>query len=379
MAVSPENIAQSPVLQSERKLIRRMMAQNREAAVIFRQYADTTADILKRYRLDTTTLWNKSPRLRQEILSASQRLKTEIEVMVKQNTEWSWLLSNQKNDQIIQDYIDRLPLTGDDIYRIGTDQFTGEQIKEKIYRRTDLFAQNLVAYDQFVNRKVAGMGLSDRVWNVAKESQAVLEYYVESGIATGRSAQEMSRDIRQILNEPDKLFRRVRNPETGLLELSRPAKAYHPGRGVYRGVYRSAYKNALRLTRTETNMAYRAADHERWKKIDWILGYEVKLSNSHHIIDVCDSMAGRYPKEFRFIGFHPACLCYATPILPTQDEMLDNVIDGKPMDGMVGDVPDGFKSWVANNQDKVSKWANQPYFVRDNFRGGRIENGLKNN
>lgn len=374
MPVNVKDIAESPVMRGERKLMRRMMAQSREAAMIFRQYADTTAEIMKRYRADTTTLWNRSPQLKEEITAASQRLKTELEVMVKRNTEWAWLLSNEKNDRIIQDYIDRLPLSGKDVFRVGTDQFTGDQVLEKLHKRTDLFAQNLTAYDQFINRKTAGMGLSDMVWNVVKESRSVLEYYIESGIAVGRSAAEMSRDIRQLLNEPDKLFRRVRNEETGELEqLSRSAKAYHPGRGVYR----SAYKNAMRLTRTETNMAYRASDHERWKRIDWILGFEVKLSVAHPQVDICDSAAGRYPKEFRFIGWHPQCLCYAVPILPTHEEMLDNVIYGKPMAGVVQDVPDGFTSWIAKHEEKVSKWANQPYFVRDNFKGGRIENGLK--
>ena len=66
----------------------------------------------------------------------------------------------------------------------------------------------------------------------------------------------MSRDVCGYLRNPDKLFRRVRDKH-GNLRLSKAAKAYHPGRGVYR----SSYRNALRLTATENNMAYRTADH----------------------------------------------------------------------------------------------------------------------
>lgn len=77
----------------------------------------------------------------------------------------------------------------------------------------------------------------------------------------GKSANYLISDVRKYLKNPDALFRRVRDKH-GNLRLSKAAKAYHP----VRGVYRSAYKNALRLTATETNMAYRTADHLRWQQ-----------------------------------------------------------------------------------------------------------------
>lgn len=58
----------------------------------------------------------------------------------------------------------------------------------------------------------------------------------------------MTRDLRNYLQHPDVLFRRVRD-QHGILRLSQAAKDYHPGQGVYR----SSYKNARRLTATETN------------------------------------------------------------------------------------------------------------------------------
>jgi hypothetical protein len=45
----------------------------------------------------------------------------------------------------------------------------------------------------------------------------------------------------------------------------------------------------------------------------------------------------------------------------------------------ITDVPDGFTGWVGNNAEKLQNWKTQPFFVRDNFVGGRIENGLKAN
>ena len=53
----------------------------------------------------------------------------------------------------------------------------------------------------------------------------------------------------------------------------------HPGRGVYR----SSYMNARRLAATETNIAYRTADHLRWQKMDFVVGIEIVLSDNHTI------------------------------------------------------------------------------------------------
>ena len=77
---------------------------------------------------------------------------------------------------------------------------------------------------------------------------------IDVALGDGVSAAAMSRTVRKLLNNPTALFRRVRD-KNGQLRLSQNAKNYHPGRGVYR----SAYRNALRLTATETNMAYRTA------------------------------------------------------------------------------------------------------------------------
>ena len=75
-------------------------------------------------------------------------------------------------------------------------------------------------------------------------------------------------------------------------------------------MYRSSFQNALRVAATETNMAYRTADHTRWNQIDFVQGFEVRLSLSHNIYDICDHMKGYYPTSFLFVGWHPRCFCY---------------------------------------------------------------------
>ena len=70
---------------------------------------------------------------------------------------------------------------------------------------------NLNALAAFQNRKVAGMNLSKRVWNITGTFTQEMELALSVALAEGRSADDISRDVRHLLKYPDKLFRRVRN------------------------------------------------------------------------------------------------------------------------------------------------------------------------
>jgi len=134
---------------------------------------------------------------------------------------------------------------------------------DKLLRST----RNAEALLAFQQRKTNGLNLSDRVWKYSNQFKGELEMALDIGIGEGRSAVELSRDIRSYLNDPEKLFRRVRDKH-GILQLSKNAKKYSPGAGVYR----SSYKNAMRLTRTEINMAYRASDYTQNQLLDFVVG-----------------------------------------------------------------------------------------------------------
>ena len=177
------------------------------------------------------------------------------------------------------------------------------------------------------------------------------------------------------LKHPDKLFRRVRD-EHGQLQLSKRAKEFHPGQGVYR----SSYKNARRLAVTETNMAYHKADNERWRQLDFVLGYEVQVSGTNpNVCPLCVELAGKYPKEFEFVGWHPHCRCHAVPIMEDIDSFQarqDALLRGEriPATGQVTEPPKNFTDHLANNSDRIarsSKAGTLPYFVRDNYKVGK--------
>ena len=264
----------------------------------------------------------------------------------------------------------------DDVDRLVKAMFGKEAAEQPHFAK--YFQRNKQAMDAFFARKQDGLDLSQRIWRIVGEGKEELELALDLGLGEGMDAGELSREVRKYLLEPEKLFRRVRNKH-GELVLSKAAKAYHPGQGVYR----SSYKNAMRVTRTETNMAYRTADITRWQQLPFVTGYEVKTSKSHKermpMGDICDDLAGVYPKGFMFKGWHPHCLCYIVPKLCTDkelEELTQRILDGTEDEftpaGMVEDVPNQFKEWVAENTERIEAAQSLPYFLRDNYPNGDI-------
>lgn len=282
-------------------------------------------------------------------------LKNRLSAVIVNGINSEWTLANNKNNELANQVF------GDNVGRISEAQ----------YRR--FYKTNDNARKAFIERKEAGMNLSDRVWRYTEQFKSEIELGIDIGLRDGLSADELSRDLRQYLQHPDKLFRRVRD-EHGNLVLSKAAAAYHPGQGVYR----SSYKNARRLAATETNMAYRTADYVRWQQLDFVVGIEIRLSNNHTLNgipfeDICDFLQGRYPKDFKFTGWHPHCRCHAVTILKTEEEMAEDnrrILEGEPVSegsvNSVAEVPQRFNDWVADNKERAKGWSSMPYFIRQN-------------
>ena len=225
------------------------------------------------------------------------------------------------------------------------------------------------------------MNLSRRVWNLTQQFKSEMELALELGMGEGKSAAALSRDVRKYLVEPNKLFRRVRD-KSGALRLSKAAAAYHPGQGVYR----SSYKNALRMTATENNIAYRTADHNRWQALPFVIGIEIHISNNHPTEDICDLFDGkRFPKDFKFTGWHPWCRCYAVSVLASQEEMdayTTAIMNGEDVShwkftGQVEKMPNEFNKWMKDNQARIENATSMPYFIKDNFKDGDPAKGLR--
>lgn len=286
-----------------------------------------------------------------------KRMAADIEAVITKGVDTEWDLSDVKAKELVES------LYGD----------IDSELME-LRKRAYLSARDK-AREAFKTRKEQGLSLSDRVWRYTGQFKEEIEMALDMGLLEGKSADELSREVRKYLNNPDMLFRRVRD-KRGMLHLSQRAKAYHPGQGVYR----SSYKNARRLTATETNMAYRSADYEHRQALDFVVGIKIQLSNNHTLngepfVDICDHLAGNYPKDFKFVGWHPLCRCFTTTILKTQaeiDEDTVRILQGKApkpassSKNYVGDTPDQFKAWCRLNAGRVERAKSLPYFIKDN-------------
>ena len=269
-------------------------------------------------------------------------LRKSMFVVIKSGISNEWDNANENNDALVKYLSSKINLP------------------EKKYQ-----TRNLKALEAFQGRKINGLGLSERVWNYATQYKTELEQALDVGIADGRSASQLSRDIREYLREPEKLFRRVRD-KNGILKPSKNALKYNPGGGVYR----SSYKNAMRLTRTEINQSYREADYLRWQQMDFVVGIEVRRSNREYACDVCESLKGKYPKTFKFTQWHPQCRCHAISILATEKELLESIENDKEVQSKneIKEVPDNFKNWMKENEDRVVRAKTLPFFIQNNLQ-----------
>jgi|GEM_PF-657446 len=318
------------------------------------------------YDPDKPFSFDDYPGVKSVMQGVTKQLADRMITVIETGSKKQWLFACEKNDGFIASIMD-----------------TSKLSKARLKKMQD---RNLEALQTFQGRKVEGMNLSQRVWKYVGQYKAQLESALDVGLGEGRNATQLSRDVRENLKEPNRLFRRVRD-KRGNLVLSKAAKAFHPGQGVYR----SSYKNAMRLTRSEINMAYRESDFLRWQSLDFVVGYEIRRSNHEPLFkcDICEKLVGRYPKTFKFKGWHPQCMCYAVPILMDEETFDENELGDlkaalhgtqyKKLEAknLVTDVPDGFKQWVKDHEEAQKKWASTPYFIKDNFKDGQLSKGLK--
>ena len=335
----------------ERQVLAIYEAAAREAAAIGMTVGDLTGDLFT---------FDRYPITKERIERLINDMHDRLETVVVNGVNSQWTLANNKNNELCR-------------------RVFGEAMNSlTLQQQRRYFNNHDAAREAFLARKEAGLGLSDRVWRYSDLYRHEIELGLDVGLRAGTSADELTRELRSYLKYPDKLFRRVRD-EHGQLVLSQAAKDFHPGQGVYR----SSYMNARRLAATETNMAYRTADYDRYQDLDFVVGIEVHLSNNHNCkgvpagayYDICDELQGKYPKDFKFTGWHPHCRCYVTTILKTDKEIAadnERIMAGlepsEESENEVMMVPENFAKWQRDNEERAKRHNNVPYFVKDNMQ-----------
>ena len=368
--------------------IRRTEAYAEKVRLLF---AKTVNDILALNKtmpsLDEGVMFSfdgESAKKQKEVEVLLRRLHSAVTMAIQQGVKLEWDEANQECDKLVQSVFGKKVLESPEF--------------------SAWMGRNTAARDAFLSRSEHGLNLSDRVWKSVRQLRDEMEVAMTVSIGEGESSSSMSRKVRQYLNNPDDMFRRFRykkgekdiiDPETGEItgkeivwgkkwkkrikdEVTGKYKWIDYDRDSYKtgaGVYKSSARNAMRVARTETNIAYRRADNARWQDMDFVLGQRVQLSKNHPKKDICDKLQGDYPKDFVFDGWHPQCFCFATPILMDEEEMAkvtEAFLKGEkytPRGNQITDYPAAFKDWVREHSEDIAaarQRGTEPYFIRNN-------------
>lgn len=368
--------------------IRRTEAYAEKVRLLF---AKTVNDILALNKtmpsLDEGVMFSfdgESVKKQKEVEVLLRRLHSAVTMAIQQGVKLEWDAANQECDKLVQSVFGKKVLESPEF--------------------SAWMDRNTAARDAFLSRSEHGLNLSDRVWKSVRQLRDEMEVAMTVSIGEGESSSSMSRKVRQYLNNPDDMFRRFRykkgekdiiDPETGEItgkeivygkkwkkrikdEVTGKYKWIDYDRDSYKtgaGVYKSSARNAMRVARTETNIAYRRADNARWQDMDFVLGQRVQLSKNHPKKDICDKLQGDYPKDFVFDGWHPQCFCFCTPILMDESEMAkvtEAFLKGEkytPRGKQITDYPAAFKDWVKDHAEDIAasrERGTEPYFIRNN-------------
>lgn len=374
---------------------------------IYQKAAQEAAAIgasIRNFNPDRPFVFQDYPQTKARIDKLLADLNSQVKVVVLNGIDQEWDQANLQHNGMIRGILGlRQPTAQRDLFSPPEEADNNPVLAA-------LFNNNHQARDAFKARKTGreGLNLSQRIWKYTERFRSDLEMSMDDGIRSGAPAAEIARDVRKFLKEPDRVYKRFQmnlrdrngnvvkdregkpvkvkqlrrkytDPETGAVTWKVEDPRYKPGRGVYR----SSVKNAQRLTRTENNMAYRTADHLRIQQQNFVVGIEVSLSASHKVLDICDHLQGKYPKEFVYRGWHPHCLCPVKFILKTPAELkadTERILSGQPTSTLsvnqVTTVPDGFTSWINNNRGAINRAETKPYFIQDNYKNGNIDEGL---
>jgi len=160
-------------------------------------------------------------------------------------------------------------------------------------------------FDDVASRYLNSVDLSPSVYKAQAFTMGKIDDVVNSGIALGKSANEIAQDALGFIN-----------PNT-------------PGGASYA---------AHRLGRTELNNAYHTTSVRSYQESPYVDGVHWTLSGSHPSPDSCNNYAeqndydlgrGVFPPDSVPDKPHPQCLCFITPITPDPAEFVRRMKAGE--------------------------------------------------
>lgn len=151
-----------------------------------------------------------------------------------------------------------------------------------------------------------GYRLSDRIWDTSAVTRRKVDQLLAEMIAEGRGARDIAREFEQFLLPGRK--------------LKRTNKPYGT----------NASYDAMRLTRTEIPAAHSRAQRMAASMNPFVEQYNIVLSRSHPVRDICDTAVEGGPYRWDDPGaphvpLHPFCLCNERNVV--QGEVSDLITD----------------------------------------------------
>lgn len=225
------------------------------------------------YDADIGTVFKFSdyPQTKKSIADIQAQFVDDIRSVIYRGTSDEWKNSNEVQD-----------LMADKVLKAYTATIDKEKYKV-------LYQTNSDALKAFQNRRDRGFDVSAKLWQQSTVYKEELEAAISCAIQKGTSAVALSKQISK-----------------HLLDFPSLQKDYKEKYGSAEHLKDCEYRS-IRLARSEINMAYRTAENERWKQMDFVVGYEIKRSGREFPCTVCESLAGKYPKDFTWVGWHPNC------------------------------------------------------------------------
>ena len=276
------------------------------------------------------------PSTRYSIDQLQKKFVADMSAIIHSGTSEEWKQSN-----IVQD------LLADKALKFYGSRAGGK--KHRVY-----YQPNNDALKAFQQRIIGhGMNLSQTIWDQSENYKTEMEYAISSALEKGTSAVTLSKRLSKYLLDFDRLKDDYKEKYGKAVECEDCE-------------YRS-----MRLARSEINMAYRTAEWTRWQQMDFVIAFDIKLSKSHHARmpkgDICDMLAGRYPKTIKWTGWHPNDMCYVVPVLMDEDDFWADEDGHSEVE--VTEIPEQMKNWLADNADTIvqqEKKGTLPYWLRDN-------------
>ncbi|MDP2335874.1 MAG: hypothetical protein Q8N05_05405 [Bacteroidota bacterium] len=171
--------------------------------------------VLKQYKnMSYSDVWSGNSAIKKVIDNLLNEYSGNITNHIRKQTKAVWEAAEIKNDLLIKNHIESVlvgnvgpEITVSRLYKWfsrilpeNVDPKSKITLSGEILDRVIATPRNTAALDTFLERQVNGIRLSEQVWKLQEtQFQPIIESYLADGVEAGKTAGEISREVRQYL------------------------------------------------------------------------------------------------------------------------------------------------------------------------------------